>query len=317
MHKQQNVQLSMHLNSQMVLNENAGKLETITAYQALKARIDESIADEQSLANSQESRKRNSTAAKIYARTTAVDYVLDLSRKVSAYAIITGNRTLLDKARYNSTTLTRSSDNKLVLIFETMLSLAGDNLQNVLEFGVTEQSLSAGAGLLGNLKSEMQNLLLSNSEQKQLTVQLEKQFRNTNDRLVTLDAMVETMGQSDPVFHRLYRNARRKKRTTSSKLSARGKVFDAVTGLPLPKAKISIVGYNSSKALTSGTELVKNVKIAGAIGGFQLKSLATGTYLFGVSYAGYAEQEVTVHINEGVLTRVEIPLTKLEPGTVQ
>jgi len=317
MRKLQNAQLSMHLNAQVVLNENAGKLETITAYPALKARIDESIADEQSLANSQESRKRNSTAAKNYARTAAIEYTLDLSRKVSAYAIIAGNRALLDKARFNATTLKRSSDNKLVLIFETVLACAGDNLENVLEYGVTEQSLSAGAGVLTNLKSEMQNLLLSNSEQKQLTVQLEKQFRNTDEALFTLDAMVETMRQSDPVFHRLYSNARRKKRTSTSKLSARGKVFDAATGLPLPKAKISILSYNSSKALSSGADLVKNVKIAGALGGFQLKSLATGTYLFRVSYAGYADQDVTVHINEGVLTRVEIQLTKLEPDAVQ
>ena len=317
MHKFQNAQLSMHLNSQTVLNENAGKLETITAYQALKARIDESIADEQSLANSQESRKRISIAAKTDARMAAIDYILDLSRKVSAYAIVVGNKTLLDKARFNTTTLKRCTDNKLVLVFETMLSLAGDNLQNVLEYGVTEQSLTTGNAFLGSLKSEMQNLLLNNAEQKQFTVQLDKQFRNTDSLLVTLDAMVETMRQSDPVFHRLYRNARTKKRTTASKLSARGKVFDAVTGLPLSKAKISISGYNRSKAQASGPDLAKNVKRAGDIGGFQMKSLASGTYLFNVSYAGYADQEVTVHINEGVLTRIEIPMVKLEPETVQ
>lgn len=65
----------------------------------------------------------------------------------------------------------------------------------------------------------------------------------------------------------------------------------------------------SSKAL-SGSELMKNVKISGPGGQFRIKSLPTGTYLFKVAYAGYAEQEVSVHINEGVLTRVEIPLTK-------
>lgn len=310
MKRLQNNHLTMHLATSMVLTENAAKFASFTAYPGLKAHIDQSILDEQTLANSQESRKRNSTAAKNHVKNAAIDFVLDLSSKLSAYAIVTGNRALLDKVRFKANSIKRSSDNKLVMIFETILGCAADHSAGVLEYGVTEQLLEDGAALLENFKVEMQNMLLSNSEQKQLTVQLKQQFKTTDASLNTLDAMVKAMRAGDPVFYRLYHNARRKRRNGGAKLAAVCKVFDAGTRQPLAKVRISIRNSDSSKAV-AGAELMKNVKFTGAQGGFHLKSISTGTYIFSATYSGYALQEVTVFINEGVLSKVEIPLTRL------
>jgi hypothetical protein len=101
------------------------------------------------------------------------------------------------------------------------------------------------------------------------------------------------------------------KKTSSTKVAAKGKVFDAVTNLPLPGAIMSIVSYNGNTKVASGSELTKTVKIKSAGGGFNLKSLPTGSYLFKVTYAGYADQEIIVYVNEGVLSKVEMPLTKI------
>lgn len=317
MQKLQNNQLTMHQTSQVVLNENEVKLESFTAYPAIKETLNESIAEEQSLVGRQEMRKSNSVAARDQKRSIAAEYIIDLSSKVYSFAFVTKNQTLLDSVRFTATKLNRFTDNKILIVLENLLVSANENKLQVLEYGVTDQLLSTGNDILANLKTEIQNFRLCKVELQQLTGQLKKQFSITNSIFLTIDTMIQTMRFSDPVLHSLYRNARKIKNVGVTKLSARGKVFDAVSGLPLPKAKISIVGYNSKKAVTSGPDLSKNVKIAGALGGFQLKSFATGTYVFRVSYAGYADQEVTVHINEGLLTRVEIPLAKLEPGTVQ
>ena len=310
MKRLQNNHLTMHLATSTVLTENAVKFASFTAYPGLKALIDQSILDEQALANSQESRKRNSTSAKNHVKNAVVDFVLDLSSKLSAYAIVTGNRALLDKVRYKANSIKRSSDNKLVMIFESILVCAADNSAVVLEYGVTVQLLEDGAALLENFKVEMQNMLLSNSEQKQLTAQLRQQFKTTDASLGKVDAMVKAMRANDPVMYRLYHNARRKRRNGGAKLAARCKVFDAGTRQPLAKVRISIHNSDRSKAV-AGADLMKNVKFSGNQGGFHLKSLPTGTYLFSATYSGYAEQEVTVYINEGILSKVEIPLTRL------
>jgi len=303
-------QLTMHSTLLGVLDENEVKFDLFPAYPAVKSALGISIAEEYSLAGLQESSKRNSIAARDLAKGVAVEFIIDLSGKVSALATFTDNMTLLDTVRFCASKVKRFSDNKLVLFFGTIMNSANENKVKALDFGVTDQMLSDGVEILAKLKTEMLNLRLSNVGQKQLTEQLKKQFAVTRSSLRIIDSMIETFRLSDPVLHRSCQNARKIKNLGGTKLSAWGKVFDADTKLPLPKAKISVVSYDSSKSL-SGADLVKNVKIAGALGGFRLKSLATGTYIFKVSYAGYADQEVTVHINQGILTRVEIALTKL------
>jgi hypothetical protein len=315
MQKTKNSHLTMHLSSQVVLNENEESFDSFTAYPEKKESFDNGVSAEQSLANSLESRKRNSAAAKTIAKDLAAEYISDLKSKVSAYAVVSKNQALLNNVRFTPSKIRRSSDNEFVFIFETVLASAVENNESVEEYGVSAKLISEGNVLLANLKTEMQNLLLSKIDQKQFTTQLNKQFRATDAVLQTVDAMVETMRVSNPVLYRKYRDARRKKRTATAKLSVIGIIIDAETRLPLPKAKINLQNSNSSKAASGGSDLAKNVKIAGAKGGFRLKSMTAGSYLFVGSYFGYTDLEVLVHINEGILTRVEIPLTKLNPET--
>jgi hypothetical protein len=311
MKKSQNYLVSMNLTSQAELNENAGKFESITAYPPLKANLDNSIGMEQELANSQETHKKNSTAARNAARHVADEFTLELASKIRSYAIVKGDMTLLDKVKINESKFRRSSDNANVLIIETILICAGENLPGLIDYGVTEETLNDGSALLESYKIEIQKLAISKIELKQLTVQLEQQLKITDSYLKTIDAMVETMRVSDPAWYRLYWNARTVKKGPGSRVSATGKVFDSLTSQPLPGAVMNITRSENGKALNATPELVKTVKIRSAGGGFMLKSLPTGTYLFQVTYAGYQDQEQTVYINEGVLTKVVMPLSKI------
>ena len=315
MKKSQNNKLTSQIASCVVLAENEAKVATFTAYPEVKALIDQGIAAEQSLASNQEMRLRNSTAARDQVKGTACEFVLDLSRKVKALAVVKGNKTLLDQVSFTASKLKRTPDNKLVRIFDSVLTFAEENLEGTLEYGVSEQLLTAGKALLVNLKAEIENLLLSRLEQKQFTAQLRQQFRTTEEAFKTLDALVETLRLSEPVFHSLFRSARICDNQSYTRYSVIGKAYDAATGQPLHKASISIRNAESVKSLSSGADLVKNVKFTGEQGGFRYKSLATGSYIVTVSYAGYADQEVILHINEGVLGHIEIPMLKSNPET--
>ena len=305
----------MHLGTQAVLNGNESKFNSFTTYSDTKVNFDANITEEQSLANSQELRKRTSTSAKKLVRFKAGDYIVDLSRKICLYAVIAEDETLLHQIRFNDTEIKRSSDNKLVLIFDTVFGYATKNQANLLECGVTPLLLAEGSQLLDNLKAEMQNALLSKHEQKQFTAQLKQQLKITDTAFVTIDAMVESMRKADPVFYRLYSNARRKLKSGRTSLSVRGKVIDAITGLPLRKAKITFISVAGGNENASFPVLLNAPKFTGAKGGFQFKSLPTGTYLFLVTYSGYVDQQVTIYVNEGVLSRIEIRLTQLEQAT--
>lgn len=75
-------------------------------------------------------------------------------------------------------------------------------------------------------------------------------------------------------------------------------------------SSIKITGMWVSPDLIPDNQLVNSIKIKASGGGFLLKDLHSGTNLFKVTYAGYADRQITVYINEGVLTKVEMPLSK-------
>jgi hypothetical protein len=109
-----------------------------------------------------------------------------------------------------------------------------------------------------------------------------------------------------------YQSARTIKYSSGSHVSFKGKVFDAETNQPLPGAVVTLTQQVNSKSLTAGADLQKTVKVKSAGGGFQLKSLPNGSYTVTVSYFGYADQQVTACVNNGVLTLVLLPLSKIE-----
>jgi hypothetical protein len=192
-----------------------------------------------------------------------------------------------------------------------ILSTAQDNIVALADYNVTAQTITEGNQLLENFNTEIQKIEDNKNALKQITGLLNGQIKITNRFFKPVDAMVESMRKSNWAFYCYYWNARTIKKAGGAKIAAKGKVFDSVTKLPMPGALMSIVPYNGNTKLAAGPDLVKNVKIKSAGGGFQLKSLPTGTYLFKVTYAGYADQETIVYINEGVLTKVEMALIKI------
>ena len=165
--------------------------------------------------------------------------------------------------------------------------------------------------LLQNFVNEKQIFVDTRREHYEVTAQLAKQIKTTNFDLKSIDSIVDSLSVSQPVLAGDYWKARDLRKPTGSKIVFKGKVYDLVTNQPLPGAVMSIVRTDSMKATSSGADLVKNVKIRAAGGGFQLKSLPAGNYLVTVTYYGYADQQITASVNEGVLTTVELPLSKI------
>lgn len=67
-------------------------------------------------------------------------------------------------------------------------------------------------------------------------------------------------------------------------------------------------GQDNTIASTNGHPDV--VKTNASKGGFNIKSLAAGTYAVSFKKAGYAEQTATVNVNVGEMTIVEVKLVK-------
>jgi hypothetical protein len=310
MKKVQNNRHKMHLATQRVLNRNAGRLITISGYPGLKAKIDNSIAKEDALDAEQFARKNYRALPKNLARKAACEYALDLASKLSSLAHINGNYLLLDEAKLTATEMSRRSDLLLVFTIQNVIKYAYENLVALATYGVTAETLAEGTALLGVFESERMQFMQIKIELTALTQQLEKQLRVTLTDIHIVDGIIESLRISDPQLYDSYWLARAKRNSACTKVSVKGRVFEGTTNMPLPGAILTVEHTDAGNA-QAADEPVRKIHIRSKKGGFRLKLLTSGTYLFKVTYYGCTSYETIVHFNEGVLTKVELPLTKI------
>jgi hypothetical protein len=311
MKKVQNNRHNMHLATQSVLNKNAARLITISGYPELKAKLDDSIAKEDELDAEQYAHKNYRALPKNLARKAAGDYALDLVSKLSSLALINRNYTLLEEVKLTATGISRRSDISLVLTIQNVITLANENLAALACYGVTAETLSKGTALLGVYETERAQLAKIKIELTGLTQQLEKQLRATLAEIHIVDGIIESMRLSDPQLYNSYWIARAKQNSACTKVSVKGRVFEAETGEPLQGAILTVERATDSNPQTAGNEPVRKIRIRSSNGWFQFKLFTSGAYIFKVSYYGCIAREFTVYFNEGVLTHVELPLTRI------
>ncbi len=99
---------------------------------------------------------------------------------------------------------------------------------------------------------------------------------------------------------------------TCTKVSVKGRVFEADTDEPLTGAILTVERVTADNTQTTVEEPVRKIRIRSSNGCFRFKSLSSGTYLFKVSYYGCNPKETKVYINDGVMARVEIGLGRIE-----
>jgi hypothetical protein len=311
MKKAQNNRHNMHLATQTVLNKNAGRLITIAGYPELKAKIDDSIAKEDALDAEQYAHKSYRALPKNLARKAACEYALDLASKLSSLALITGNYTLLGDAKLTATEISRCSDLSLVFTIRNLITLANENLAALAGYGVTSETLLKGNALIGIFETEISQLAKVKNELTTLTQMLEKQLRATLSEIHIVDGIIESMRVSDPKLYDSYWLARAKRNSACTRVSIKGRVFEEVTNMPLPGAILTVVHTDAGNTQPVAGEPVRKIRIRSEKGGFRFKLLASGGYIFKVTYYGCTPYETTVYFNEGVLTKVELPLSKI------
>ena len=182
--------------------------------------------------------------------------------------------------------------------------MAQDNLAQLADRKITAQTFIDDRTLFENFVTERKIFVDTRREHSEVIAQLAKQIKTTNFDLKFINSIIDPLRASQPVVAGDYWKARNLRKPIGSKIVFNGKVFDSATNQPLPGSVISIVRTDNTKALTTGADLVKNVKIRSAGGGFQLKSLPTGTYLFTVTYAGYAPRKPPF-----ILTKAYLPVS--------
>ena len=311
MNKIEDAELTMQRKTDVLLTENQIRFVLMTVFVSLKARLVAGIAMVDSLASKKDECKKKSKAPKVGSRKLLIKYVIKTTSQLRAFAKNGGDIDLVDLVKITPSELGKMTDNALVHFTDNILKYTTEHLASLDEYGVTAQTVTDGETLLLAYKSEIDKLAAIQKESKRLTVDVRLQLKVNEATLELIDSLVDTQSETDPSWSGLYFDTRTVLRSASSRVSVSGKVFAADTNQPLRGAILTVLNAVNGQDPASGAELVKSVKIKSARGGFRIKSLPTGTYLMKVTYAGYVDLEITVYINEGVLTKVEFPMIQI------
>lgn len=224
---------------------------------------------------------------------------LDVSRRVVAYAKLTGNDVLAKEAYYTETDLQHYPDETLVTSCSVIYTAAETHAASLIEYDVTPETLAALKKAIDDFKAVMDSPKIGHTEKKQITDQLALLFEEEITLLDKIDLLVDMMKNTQPEFYAEYFDTR-KVVYHSGSLAIKGKITDAVTGAPLS-------GVNVSFVLDGAVKLEKTTADGG---GFTVKTLSEGTYLVTASRIDYASQTLPVTVLANELCVINIALVK-------
>ena len=305
----QESRFSMQLVVRDYLAANAAITATLPNYAGFFSGVSAGITQIQAIRAQQEADKTGIAGNKTQLKANLIVLSMDVIRKMVAYATIVSNNELLGEVNYSETDLQRSADTILRDRCQVVYDRANANVAVLSAYGVTAAIVANLLTALNAYTVSIPKPRLGITDKKQATEQLVVLLKGVDDHLAKIDVLVEIVKVTQATFYNEYKNVRKIIASGGGSLSIKGKITDAESGAGLKGAKVSFADAGSTNSKTSGG--AAKVKKSADKGGFNVKTLAEGSYNVTISKPGYKDAVVTVHVTNGALSVVDVALEKV------
>jgi hypothetical protein len=229
-----------------------------------------------------------------------------------SYAASTGNNELLKSVHYTATKMSKSRDTTIVGICNNVLAKAVENLPNLSEYNITQETLDGLKNSIDIYVAAISKPDIAKVQTKNATKALGLYFKEADDILnKLLDLDIEMFRDSDPSFYLQYKTARKVVGTPATVMSVIGKLVlkgnhEVVGGATLTISLISN-GHPLDAAIINGKKIVRK---STAKGNVRIKNLQEGTYEVMVHKIGYKDVTMMFHVANGETTSLIIEMEK-------
>ena len=309
MTSQQEDRLSMYLTFKDYQALHVNITETLPNYSENSTLFLNTIPQIQSIWEQQKLSKKGVTDSKNQFKETLIVTTADYARKLGAYAKFTNDTKLAQEVKFSESKLRQVADTAVKGYGQIVYDLAQPIVASLAAYGITDETQAALAGAITAYNDSIGKPGAERSEGTQLTKQLTTLFKTADTALENMDAAVEIVRLTQVDFYNGYKSARKVIETGSGSLSVKGIVTDAQTGLPLKGVTVLFtLDGGMMKAAAANTAEPEIVKKTAEKGGFNVKGLSSGTYQVTLKKVGYADQVVTISVNDGEMTELNVRL---------
>jgi hypothetical protein len=232
----------------------------------------------------------------------------DLSKKLTAYAMVTKNNVLISEVELSMSKLRGMADTTLLDKSTLIYTRAQSNVGNLTAYNVTSNTQTAFNTLITNYRNLLPTPRLMQAERKEATRNLLQAFDEADVALKTIDSLVEIVKATQTTFYSKYLTARTVVQYRNQKKVFNSKVTDTL-GRPVPNVELSFKNVGTpSLRMTNTIEPAQIIKKTGINGLASLKSLPSGTYEVQISKPGYKSQTSTHNQIEGEIGRLNVIL---------
>lgn len=312
MNNVQESHLNMQLTTAKFCADNASAVNSLPAFSSNLQIVNVTNEQIQSIAASQGNGTGGITSNKKQLRLNLNASGADTARKLTSYAKLTDNYSLLGEVSFSESDFKNFSDIEARDKAQNLFIKAQYYLPELLPYAIneaTQQTLQTNISAFSDVIVAPRIGMNNNS---QSTKQLAVLFKTAGTALEKMDAAVEIVKLTEPIFYDGYKLARKVIRKGTGKLAVKGLVTEANNGQPIKGVTVTFMldGESNKLSLATSEGQAELSKTTAAKGGFNIKSLAAGIYRANFKKVGYTEQVVTVNVNAGEITVVEVKLNK-------
>ncbi len=252
---------------------------------------------------------RGFTNAKNTAKDKLIDVTLPIVARIQAFAIIAHDQVLQNAVKINSTSL--------IKLHESML---GNSCRAVWEICTAKASELAPYDLTSEMTNELNAAIIDfeakligspqyRGEQKAAKQSFDSDYADATSILKnTLDVLASIIKSTNPALYAEYKNSRQLELAGSRSIALKCKVVDATSSQPIAGVMVRLVKIEAGSATNTvgnpdATTLIKRTTPKG---GFQLKTLPGGTYTLTATKPGYTADPMTIFVNDGEMSDVEV-----------
>ncbi|MEI6677012.1 MAG: carboxypeptidase-like regulatory domain-containing protein [Mariniphaga sp.] len=261
------------------------------------------IAEIQSLSKQHSSHNTSINLSKEEVRLALLQSTGDIARKLHAFAISMNYQILITESRLSKGELENYSDLILLDQAQKIYSRAEHHITHLLPYEIEVAALLEFKNTINNFFDFVPIPTVGSFESTLVETHIANHFRNADESLQYIDALIDIVRIPESDFYIKYRQARRTE-FANDLVALTGTVVDTETKTPIKGVTIALVRKDS---LDIQPYIVKNTS---ANGDFYVKSLAEGIYEVILSKGGYKDMIINCTVNKGKRNEINANLAR-------